>query len=150
MKRTLILFIACLAGAVSSNAQNHNFQNSVIVESNFIISLSVSYDRIVPAGDKTAIILEGEYIMGIGFGHGSHWLVPEIGLLSFGPRHFLESGVEYAFGISQGDDFNESSPGIRLAYRFQGNHGITFRATANAFFNIDPVLIPTIGIGYSF
>ena len=92
----------------------------------------------------------GEYFMGIGFGHGSHWMVPKINLLSFGPRHFLEMGALYAFGITKENEDNENSPGLRLAYRLQGNKGITFRATANIFFNIDPVLIPTIGIGYSF
>ena len=45
---------------------------------------------------------------------------------------------------------NENSPGFRIAYRLQGNKGITLRATAIVFFNLDPVLIPTIGIGYSF
>jgi len=61
-----------------------------MVESNFIASLSISYDRIVPIGVKTAIMFGGYYIMGVGFGYGSHWLAPEISLLSFGPKHFLE------------------------------------------------------------
>ena len=148
--RTLLLIFVFLFVVNASNAQNTDKRNSIFVESNIIASLSLSYDRIVPVGEKIAIMFGGDYFMGIGFGQGSHWLVPEIDLLSFGPRHFLETGVQYAFGIPQDSEDSESSPGLRLAYRLQGNKGITFRATANVFFNMDPVLIPTIGIGYSF
>jgi len=83
-----------------------------MVESNFIASLSISYDRIVPIGVKTAIMFGGYYIMGVGFGYGSHWLAPEISLLSFGPKHFLETGAQYAFDINQDDEYNDNSPGL--------------------------------------
>jgi len=53
----------------------------------------------------------GYYIMGVGFGYGSHWLAPEISLLSFGPKHFLETGAQYAFDINQDDEYNDNSPG---------------------------------------
>jgi len=88
--------------------------------------------------------------MGVGFGKGSHWLSPEVNLLSFGPRHYLETGAQYAFDIKQNDENNESSPGLRFAYRLQGDKGLTLRVTANIFFSIDPMFIPTIGLGYTF
>ena len=146
--RTLILFFTFLFVTTASYAQNFDRRNTIMVESSFIATLSISYDRIVPIGQKTAIMFGGDYIMGVGFGTGSHWLTPEISLTAFGPRHFLETGAQYLFELKYDDD-PENSPGLRLAYRLQGKKGITFRATANFMFNIDPVFIPTIGIGYS-
>ncbi len=148
--RTQILFFASLFVANASYAQNFDRRNSIMMESNFIASLSLSYDRILPMGEKTAIMFGGDYIMGVGFGTGSHWLTPEISLIAFGPRHFLETGAQYLFEVGQHDGDPENSPGLRLAYRFQGNKGITLRATVNIFFNIDPLVVPTIGMGYSF
>ena len=149
--RTLILILTFLFVANVLNAQNFEKRNSIMVETNLILSLSISYDRIIPLREKTALMFGSDYLMGIGFGHGSHWLAPEISLLSFGPRHFVETGVLYVFNFNPDPESNENqSPGLRLAYRFQGKKGLTFRATANAIFNFDPIFIPTIGLGYSF
>ncbi len=149
--RTLILIFTFILVANASNAQSFEKRNSIIAETNFILSLSISYDRIVPLGEKTALLFGGDYMMGVGFGNGSHWLAPEISLLSFGPKHFVETGVLYVFSLTPDPEENENqSPGLRLAYRFQAKKGLTFRATANAIFNIDPIFMPTIGLGYSF
>ena len=78
--RTLILFFVFLFFVNASYAQNFDRRNTIMVESNIIGSLSISYDRIVPIGEKTAIMVGGDYIMGVGFGTGSHWLTPEIGM----------------------------------------------------------------------
>jgi len=149
--KTLILFITGLLVANSSLAQNFEKRNTILLETNLILSLSISYDRIVPTGEKTALMFGGDYLMGIGFGYGSHWLAPEMSLLSFGSKHFLETGVMFVISLNPDPDYNENySPGIRFAYRIQGKKGFTFRATTNFIFNIDPVFIPSIGFGYSF
>ena len=148
--RFLLLTLALLVIADISSAQSFDKRNSLLVESNFIMSLSISYDRIIPIGNKTALMFGGDYLMGIGFGQGSHWLSPEVGLLSFGPKHFLDTGVMYVLDIKQDGEDKESSPGLRLSYRLQGNKGLTLRANANFYFNIDPIFIPTIGLGYTF
>lgn len=143
--RNLFLVVGFLCIVNFLNAQDTAPRNSIIVESNFIAFSSVTYDRIIPIKEKVAVLLEGGYIMGTGFGYGSHWLKVETSLLSFGPRNFLETGVQFVYGIN-----DDSSPGLKIAYRFQGSNGITLRVAANILFNLDPVFMPTIGIGYSF
>jgi hypothetical protein len=133
-----------------SNAQNSMKKNSLALESNFIMTLSASYDRIIPLKEKTVLMIGADYSMGIGFGYGSHWIIPEANLQFFGPKHFLETGVQYAFGLDENDEEANSSPGIKIAYRLQGKKGFYFRATAGFLFLIDPVFIPAVGIGYSF
>lgn len=141
--------------AFNSNGQDEIKKNSIMVESNFIMMTSVSYDRYVPLKERTAIILGGEYIMGTGFGWGTHWIVPEIGILAFGPKHFLEASAEFAFDVTPSNEDiemygRENSPGVRLAYRLQTHSGFSFRVTANSYFNIDPIFVPTIGVGFAF
>lgn len=149
--RTLVLIFLLQLVCDFIFAQNLEKRNTIMVETNLIISISASYDRIVSLGEKTALMYGGDYLMGIGFGYGSQWLAPELSLLSFGPKHFLETGVLYVFTLKPDPEYNEdNSPGIRLAYRFQAKNGLTFRATANAIFNIDPIFMPSIGLGYSF
>jgi hypothetical protein len=137
------------------NAQNTDRLNSINVETNFIATLSTSYTRVVPINEKIGATFGGEYMMGIGFGEGSHWIVVDAGILCFGPRHFLETGIQYAFALGYDAENSEegedgSSPGLRFAYRLQGNKGLAFRATIDVFFNIDPYIMPALGIGYSF
>ena len=137
------------------NAQNTARLNSINIETNIIATLSTSYARVVPINEKFGATFGGKYMMGIGFGHGSHWLIADAGILCFGPKHFLETGVQYAFGLVNGDESDEgglegSSPGLRFAYRLQGSKGLAFRAAVDVFFNIDPYIMPALGIGYSF
>ncbi len=127
------------------NAQDRNPHNSIIVQTNFIAMSAITYDRLLPLNHKMALSVGGGYIMGTGFGYGSHWLRIESGLLSFGPRHYLETGIQYIIGIN-----DDSSPGLKLAYRFRCKNGITFYAATNFLFNIDPVFLPSVGVGYSF
>ena len=153
MKKLVI--ISCIFICNTLNAQNTDRLNSINVETNFIGTLSTTYARVVPINEKIGATFGGEYMMGIGFGNGSHWIVADAGILCFGPRHFLETGVPYAFGLgkneeSSDDDEDESSAGLRFAYRLMGIKGLTFRATVDVFFNIDPYILPTLGIGYSF
>lgn len=148
--RILLIFLASLFFANVLFSQNSFRNNSFIVESNFIATLSLSYDRIVPVKEKIAVTFGGDSIMGVGFGYGSHWIAPEAGLLFFGPKHFLETGVMYAFEMGSDGEYTENSPGLRIAYRFQSKKGLILRATANLFFNIDPVFVPAFGAGYSF
>lgn len=144
MKALMFSFgFLCILNLLS--AQDTTLRNSIIVESNLIAMSSISYNRTVPIKERTAILFGGGYIMGTGFGYGSHWLEVETSLLSFGPRHFLETGALFIYGIN-----DDSSPGIKLAYRFQSKIGITFTANTYALFNIDPVIMPALGIGYSF
>jgi len=137
------------------NAQNTDRLNSINVETNFIGTLSTSYARVVPINEKIGATFGGDYMMGIGFGHGSHWIVVDASILCFGPKHFFETGAQYAFELGQGgessdEENSDSSAGLRFAYRLQGNKGLAFRATIDVFFKYDPVIWPTFGIGYSF
>lgn len=125
------------------------------METNFIGTLSTAYARVVPISEKIGASLGGDYMMGIGFGHGSHWIVFDAGILCFGPKHFFETGVQYSLELKEenedsDNDDSDNSAGLRFAYRLQGNKGLAFRATIDVFFNYDPVIWPTFGIGYSF
>lgn len=152
MKNLIALLFAALA-AFSATAQNFEKKNSIIAETNVIASLSFSYDRIFPVSEKVAFMPGCDFMLGVGFGEGSQWLAPEANLMFFGPKHFLETGIMYALALGSEDseeDSEGSSPGVRIAYRIQWTKGFTFRASANVFFNIDPVFLPEIGIGYAF
>lgn len=151
MKRLFVVMLILFA-ANAIYAQNFEMRNSIIVESNLIMTLSASYDRIMPIKEKLAVTVGGDYIMGVGFGYGAHWIEPEANLLLFGPRHFLEAGIIYAFNLISGDEEadSNSSPGFRFAYKIQGKKGFTLRASANFLFDIDPVFVPEVGVGYSF
>ncbi|KAA3631926.1 MAG: hypothetical protein DWQ02_15600 [Bacteroidetes bacterium] len=148
--RAFIFIFLCLFFVNVLVGQNSLRPNTIIVESNFIATLSFSYDRHVPVKEKIGVSFGGDYLMGVGFGHGSHWLAPEAGLLFFGPKHFLETGVMYAFEMGSEGESKENSPGLRFAYRFQSNKGSILRATANIFFDIDPIFVPAFGVGYNF
>ncbi|MFA8437268.1 MAG: hypothetical protein ACEPOZ_22400 [Marinifilaceae bacterium] len=143
--RVLILFLGFLCTISLLSAQNTTPRNSIVVESNLIATSSIFYNRMVPINEKAVVAFGGGYIMGVGFGHGSDWLKFETSLLSYGPRHFLETGAQYIYGLN-----DDSSPGLKLGYRFMGKKGLTFAITANVLFTIDPVVLPTVGIGYSF
>jgi len=152
MKRILSIF-GFLLMVLSSNAQENPKRNVLAVESNFIISTHLSYDRVITSfNDKVSLAIGADYIMGTGFGCGSHWVAPEINLFSFGPRHFLETGILYSISIYNSDNEGDSdnSLGIRVAYRYQAPKGFLFRASLLALFATDPPVFPTIGIGYSF
>jgi len=143
VRASVLLFgLLFISGLLS--AQDITPRNSIIVESNLIAMSSISYNRIVVIKEKT-LLFGGGYVMGTGFGYGSNWIKAETSLLSFGPKHFLETGVLFIYGI---DD--DSSPGIKLAYRFRSKTGITLTADAYVLFNIDPAFMPALGIGYSF
>ena len=147
----LLAFFIC----TNLYAQNTDRLNSINMETNFIGTLSTAYARVVPINEKIGASLGIDYMMGIGFGSGSHWIVFDAGILCFGPKHFLETGVQYSFELgeknedSENDD-SDNTAGLRFAYRLQGNKGLAFRATIDVFFNYDPVIWPTLGIGYSF
>lgn len=144
MKKLLaFLFFAGLG--IGALAQNETQRNSIVVETNFIMMSQLSYDHFIPLKDNLSLMAGGGYIMGTGFGYGSHWVNVEAGVHAFGPRHFLEAGVQFISGIN-----DDSSGGLKVAYRFQGKKGLTFKVTANAIFNIDPIFVPVFGIGYSF
>ena len=152
--RTIFFTLAFLIIAFVIKGQNFERRNSLILETNLIATLSASYDRIIPFTEKLSLTLGGDYIMGVGFGHGAHWIAPEANLLFFGPKNYLETGVLYALNIKSGDEEEEedsnSSPGFRVGYKILGKRGFTFRASANILFDIDPIVIPEVGIGYSF
>jgi len=153
--RRIYLLISFVLITLNLFGQDSIKKNSIMVETNGIMMTSLSYDRYVHFNEKAAIIFGGEYIMGTGFGWGAHWLVPEVGILAFGPKHFLETGIQYAFDISEYNEDveiygREHSFGVRLAYRYQTNAGFNVRVTANGYFTVDPIFIPTLGIGYSF
>ncbi|PLX05446.1 MAG: hypothetical protein C0598_14670 [Marinilabiliales bacterium] len=102
--------------------------------------------------DKSSLTLGADYIMGTGFGYGMHWIAPEINLFSFGPKHYLETGILYSFSIYQSEPESDSdhSPGLRIAYRYQSGKGFIFRFNMYALLLTDPPVFPTIGLGWAF
>lgn len=154
--RQLCSTLLILMSTFSLNAQNVERLNSFILESNVIGTASFSYDRIIPWKEKASFAVGGEYWLGIGFGWGSHWVVPSAKMLFFGPKHFLETGLIYAIDVSSNEDKESADyepdhgPGFKLAYRFQTKSGFIAHASANVVFGFDPPIIPAIGIGYAF
>ena len=152
MKGIFVVFCFMVFGT-GFNAQSLTPKNTIMLESNVIATAHLSYDRIVASfSEKTALMIGGDYVLGVGFGHGSHWIIPEANLKIFGPKHFLETGLQYAIGISDGDvdpedeeELDSQSPGLRLAYRYQAARGFTLRLTVNSFFLFDPPILPNIG-----
>lgn len=142
----ILLLIGVLGLSNPAYTQENTPRNSIMIESNIIAVTSLSYDRIVPLKEYAALLFGGSYLMGTGFGHGSHWLGVKSGVLAFGPKHFLETGIQYVFALTDDD----SSFGVQLAYRFVSKKGLSFRAATNLLFNFDPIFIPTLGIGYTF
>lgn len=153
IKTLILLFVIS-----SIYSQNESTKNTFIVESNFILSLSLSYDREIPIKEKMSLMVGADYVMGVGFGYGSHFIAPEVNLLLFGPRHHMEIGALYIFNIYTNEDGEDSSPeydedsspGARIAYRFQARNGVCFRVNIGVFPNIDPLIFPAIGVGYAF
>ena len=145
MKKLYFLIVLLLI-TIAGNAQEIR-KTMIVLESNIIATTSFSFDRIIPLTDRSSLTIGGDYIMGTGFGTGSHWLAPEVNLLSFGPRNYLESGMLYVLNISKNSETMENSPGLRLAYRHQGNKGLVLRVTFNYVFSIDPPFLPALGIG---
>ncbi len=134
-------------------AQENTRSNIIVLESNFIMSTHLSYDRVITSlGDKSSLTIGGDYVMGTGFGYGMHWIAPEINLFSFGPKHFFETGIQYMFCLSKSDSDadSDSSLGLRIAYRYQTSKGFIFRAGLYAHLAVDPPIFPTIGFGYAF
>ncbi|WMN11908.1 hypothetical protein QYS49_31735 [Marivirga salinae] len=151
--KTIFLTLGLLCTVFLLEAQEKTPPNIIVVESNFIISTHFSYDRVMTSvGDKSALTLGGDYMMGTGFGYGTHWIAPEINLFSFGPKHFLETGIQYAiaFSNSEPEADSDSSLGIKVAYRYQGSKGFIFRTSLYAHLGVDPPVFPTIGFGYAF
>jgi len=156
--KTFIKTLVLLFVFSSIFSQKEGTKNTVIVESNFILSLSFSYDREIPIKEKMALMVGADYVMGVGFGYGSHFVAPEVNLLLLGPRHHMEIGALYILNIFSPEDGNDSSsdydedssPGARIAYRFQSRNGICFRLNIGVFPNIDPLIFPAIGVGYAF
>lgn len=152
MKRiTQVIVIILMAGALFD--QNAERPNTLVFESNFILSASISYDRILNLSEKVDFYAGADYWMGIGFGEDSHWVSPEVGGVFFGPKHNLETGNFYAFRFSpDADDWEseDSSFVMNTAYRLETKKGIIFKLTANILPGIDPIFIPTIGVGYAF
>ena len=157
MKTTLCI-LGLLLCTITINAQDFSFRNSLMLESNLIAYTALTYDRIIPLSTKTSLLAGGGVFIGTGFGHGSQWLLAKSSLLSFGPKHFLETGVQYLYSLSKEEDQeeenesndDESSFGLRFAYRYISNKGISLSATMNFLFNVDPVVMPALAVGYTF
>lgn len=157
MKKIILFVVLIIISSSTINAQEiqKHRKNSIMLESNVIGMTSISYDRYIRLPENLSLILGAEYAMGTGFGWGTHWVVPEIGILAFGPRHFLESGLEFCIDISPYDEVVEEygrnhSPGIRIAYKYQTEYGICFRVCSNFYFMMDPIIVPTVGLGIAF
>lgn len=149
--KNLILVLTLLFVADITNAQNTDRLNSFAVESNYVISFSLSYDRIVSKGEIINMMFGGDYIIGTGSYFGSFWLAPEMTMLILGPKHFIEGGLQYALDITFGDRYTNSTSVMRFGYRFQGHKGMMLRATLNFYDeSIDPMNLLSMGIGYSF
>lgn len=155
MRKALILFTVLLS-VVQLEAQEDRRLNSLILETNVIGTTNFSYDRIIPVREKVAGAVGAEYWLGVGFGWGSHWIVPNAKFLFFGPKHYLETGLLYAVDVSGNADKDspdyepDHGPGFKLAYRYQTNGGFIIRASANVVLGFDPPIIPALGIGFAF
>lgn len=156
MKRKLIIFFFAMIWVQALVAQEARPLNSIIVETNVIGTAHLSYDRIIPWTERVSLAAGAEYWLGIGFGWGAHWIVPNFKALFFGPKHFLELGGLFAFDISGQEDKEsenwdpDQGPGVKLAYRYQTKGGFIIRASANFVYGIDPPVVPAVGIGFAF
>jgi hypothetical protein len=89
--------------------------------------------------------------MGTGFGFGAHWIAPELSILSFGPKHYLETGLSFAIPLYEGENLtDEASPGLRLGYRYQTRKKLFYRISIQAYFALDPPVLPAFGLGWNF
>lgn len=155
MKKLAIIIFAMILSCTAFS-QDHSFKNTVVLETNVIASAHLSFDhQMIKFSDKASLTAGGDFILGVGFGYGSYWINPEVGLQFFGPKHFLETGVQYIIELSTSYDEGikedaDNSFGIKTAYRYQATKGITFRIALNTYFLLDPPILPTLGIGYSF
>lgn len=149
MNRPGLIVLLFLAGIIfcriPAEAQTTVRVNSLVLESNLIASTSLTYYRMIPVKEKMAVLVGAGFILGTGFGSGSQGAQIEANLGWFGHKHFLETGAEIVFGFEE-----DISPGLKLAYRYQGERGFTIRVAVNILANIDPPVLPTVGIGYAF
>jgi hypothetical protein len=115
--------------------------------------LSLTYARMIPAGDH----------VGITFGGGLYHfdatgVVGESSVIVGGVKHFFEPGIMgvYFFGSNSGPDQEEEdsvvgAAAIRMGYRYQGPGGLLLRAAPNFIFtDKDFFVFPALSIGYSF
>ena len=114
---------------------------------------SLSYGRMIPAGDR----------VGITFGGGLYHLdatgiVVESSVMVGGVKHYFESGIMavYFFGSNsvpdqQEDDSVTCGVSIRVGYRYQGPGGLLLRAAPNFIYaDKNFFVFPALSIGYSF
>jgi hypothetical protein len=142
--RTLLLGLSMLLLFHTLHGQNSLRKNSIILETNYFFSSSLSYTRIL-VGEKTNFFLSGGYAMGTFFGTQSHWMNIEGGLLLFGPKHFFETGPGLMIGLN-----DITYPGFKVAYRIQGTRGFVFRLAMSLYFPESAYFAPSIGLGYAF
>lgn len=142
MKRLLIIFISLFAAQIGF-CQTKNTQYSIDLETNLIAMSAISLHLQTPMGDRSFMIFSGGAIIGTGFGYGSNGIKVEAGLLSFGPKHFLETSTLYLSGFDEG-----GSIGGKLGYRYQTNKRLILLASVYFLTNVDPPVIPSLGIGF--
>ena len=135
-----IVFIGYFGFAI---AQTKNTQYSIDLETNLIAMSAISFNLQTPMGEKSSMIYSGGFVIGTGFGFGSNGVKAAVGLLSYGPKHFLETSVLYLSGFDE-----ESSIGGKLGYRYQTKKRLQLLANIYLLSNVDPFIMPSLGIGF--
>ena len=141
--RSLLLSVVFIGYIGFTTAQTKNTQYSIDLETNLIAMSAVSFNLQTPMGEKSSMIYSGGFVIGTGFGFGSNGVKAEVGLLSYGPKHFLETSVLYLSGFDDG-----GSIGGKLGYRYQTKKRLQLLANIYLMSNVDPFIMPTLGIGY--
>ena len=153
MKR-IIWFLAFFSLSFHLIGQDKEFQpqSQISIQTNILATTHFNFTRQVsPLGSKSILGVGLEYIMGTGFGFGAHWIAPELSILSFGPKHYLETGLSFAFPMYEGENLtDEASPGLRLSYRYQTRNKLFYRISIQAYFALDPPVLPALGLGWNF
>ncbi len=141
--RSLLLSAVFIGYFGFTTAQTKNTQYSIDLETNLFAMSAISLHLQTPMGDRSTMIFSGGAVIGTGFGHGSYGVKVEAGLLSFGPKHFLETSVLYLSGFDDG-----GSIGGKLGYRYQTKKRLQLLANIYPLSNVDPFIMPSLGIGY--
>ncbi|MCF7824932.1 MAG: hypothetical protein K9N35_12280 [Candidatus Marinimicrobia bacterium] len=153
MRKITLYFTGILCLIQLAISQQTTSGNILKLETNGILTAHLSYDRIFPVNEKSSLMLGADVIMGVGFAYGATGFAPEINVLLFGPKHFLEVGGLMIIDMED-DDPEEgaeiSSPGLRTSYRYELPSGLSVGSSLLLLLDIDPPVVPTLYLGYSF
>ena len=106
-------------------------KNMLILASDFLFSLTLSYERLIPIHEKIGFMLRGG--SGITWESGKELVIMGQASMLYGrSKHFLETGV----GYYQTFNFNPSFFPL-VGYRYMGLKGLTIKLFMNAEYYTD-------------